>query len=184
MAILETLVQKKRGSYLLTDTDSMLFCASEHGGLYPCPGGKHKMRDGRPAKRAISWKEVDEICSKINRLNPYKRELIPDILKIEDCNFDRNGKRHQLYGLAVSAKRYVVYKRKKDNIEIIKPSEHGLGIVFVPDNRTRYKSPDCKDQETDYARCVNGGEKGVRFGGQKGASSVVTQRTFAQAVRS
>ncbi|HTT19858.1 MAG TPA: hypothetical protein VMG82_12970, partial [Candidatus Sulfotelmatobacter sp.] len=47
------------------------------------------------------------------------------ILKIEDSNFDRNGKQHQLYGLAVSAKRYVVYKRKKDNIEIIKPSEHG-----------------------------------------------------------
>jgi len=154
LAILETLVQKKRGSYLLTDTDSMLFCASEHGGLYPCPGGRHKMRDGRPAIKAISWKEVDEICSKINRLNPYKRELIPDILKIEDCNFDRNGKRHQLYGLAVSAKRYVVYKRKKGNIEIIKPSEHGLGIVFVPDKRARYKSPDCKDQETDYARWI------------------------------
>ena len=154
LAILETLVQKKRGSYLLTDTDSMLVCASEYGGLYPCPGGKHKMRDGRPAIKAISWKEVDEICTKINRLNPYKRALIPDILKIEDCNFDRNGKRHQLYGLAVSAKRYVVYKRKKDNIEIIKPSEHGLGIVFVPDKRARYKSPDCKDQETDYARWI------------------------------
>ena len=55
---------------------------------------------------------------------------------------------------AVSAKRYVVYKRKKDNIEIIKPSEHGLGIVFVPDKRARYKSPDCKDQETDYARWI------------------------------
>lgn len=154
LAILETLVQKKRGSYLLTDTDSMLFCASERGGLYPCPGGKHKMSHGRPAIKAISWKEVDEICGKINHLNPYKRELIPDILKIEDCNFDRNGKRHQLYGLAVSAKRYVVYKRKKDNIEIIKPSEHGLGIVFVPDKRPRYKPVDCKDQETDYARWI------------------------------
>lgn len=154
LAILETLVQKKRGSYLLTDTDSMLFCASEHGGLYPCPGGKYKMQDGRPAIKAISWKEVDEIRSKINRLNPYKREIIPDILKIEDCNLDRNGKPHQLYGLAVSAKRYVVYKRKKYNIEIIKPSEHGLGIVFVPDKRARYKSPDCKDQETDYARWI------------------------------
>ncbi|HTT23512.1 MAG TPA: hypothetical protein VMG82_31580, partial [Candidatus Sulfotelmatobacter sp.] len=76
------------------------------------------------------------------------------ILKIEDSNFDRNGKQHQLYGLAVSAKRYVVYKRKKDNIEIIKPSEHGLGIVFVPDKRPRYKSPDCKDQQTNYARWI------------------------------
>ena len=132
----------------------MLFVASEHGGLFSCPGAKHKMPDGTPAIKAISWKEVDEICSKLNRLNPYSRELIPDILKIEDSNFDRNGKQHQLHGLAVSAKRYVVYKRKKDNIEIIKPSEHGLGIVFVPDNRPRYKSPDCKDQDTDYARWI------------------------------
>jgi hypothetical protein len=154
LAILEKLVQKKRGSYLLTDTDSMLFSASERGGLYPCPGGKHKMPDGSPAIKAISWKEVDEICNKLNRLNPYKRELIPDILKIEDCNFDRNGKQYQLYGLAVSAKRYVVYKRQRNNIEIMKPSEHGLGIVFVPDKRPRYKPLNCKDQDTDYARWI------------------------------
>jgi len=85
---------------------------------------------------------------------PYNRELIPDILKIEDSNFDRNKKQHQLYGLAVSAKRYVVYKRKKSSIEIIKPSEHGLGIVFVPDKRPRYKSPDCKDQDNSYAQWI------------------------------
>ena len=151
LAILEKLVEKKSGNYLLTDTDSMLFVASERGGLVPCPGGEHKMRDGSPGIKAISWKEVNEICSKVNRLNPYSREIIPDILKIEDSNFDRNGKQKQLYGLAVSAKRYVAYKRKKHNIEIIKPSEHGLGIVFVPDKRPRYKPVDCKDQEADYA---------------------------------
>lgn len=151
LAILEKLVHEKGGSYLLTDTDSMLFVASEHDGLIPCPGGKHKLHDGTPAIKAISWKEVDEICSKLNHLNPYNRELIPDILKVEDSNFDRNGKQHQLYGLAVSAKRYVVYKRDKKKIEIIKPSEHGLGIVFVPDKRPRYKPVNCKDQETDYA---------------------------------
>lgn len=56
-------------------------------------------------------------------------------------------KQHQLYGLAVSAKRYVVYTRKKNSIEIIKPNEHGLGMVYVPDKRTRYNPVDCKDQE-------------------------------------
>jgi hypothetical protein len=40
------------------------------------------------------------------------------------------------------------------NIEIIKPSEHGLGIVFVPDKRPRYKPLNCKDQEADYARWI------------------------------
>jgi hypothetical protein len=132
----------------------MLFVASEHGGLFPCPGGKHRLPDGTPAIKAISWKEVDEICSKLNGLNPYNREIIPDILKVEDSNFDLSGTQRQLYGLAVSAKRYVVYRRKKNDIEIIKPSEHGLGIVFVPDKRPRYKSQNCKDQETDYAQWI------------------------------
>jgi len=43
----------------------------------------------------------------------------------------------QLFGLAVSAKRYVVTRERKRKLEIIKPSEHGLGIVYVPDKRKR-----------------------------------------------
>src|SRR6516225_6245354 len=31
------------GAYLLTDTDSMLFVASERGGPVPCPGGRYQM---------------------------------------------------------------------------------------------------------------------------------------------
>ncbi len=54
----------------------------------------------------------------------------------------------------MSAKRYVVYTRNRDKIEIIKPSEHGLGVVYVPDKRTRYKPVDCQDQETNYPRWI------------------------------
>jgi len=154
LAILERLVQAQRGAYLLTDTDSMLFVASKNGELVPCPGGPHKMADGTPAIKAMTWKQVDTICTKLNRLNPYDPKVIADILKVEDCNRDRTGKQHQLYGLAVSAKRYVVYAKKKNKIDIIKPSEHGLGIVFVPDKRKRYKPVDCADRETDYARWI------------------------------
>jgi hypothetical protein len=84
---------------------------------------------------AITWKQGDGICARLNRLNPYDQTVVADILKVEDCNFDRRSNQHQLFGVAVSAKRYVVYKRKRRNIEIIKPSEHGLGIVYVPDKR-------------------------------------------------
>ena len=153
LAALETLIKNQHGTYLLTDTDSMLFVASKDGGLIPCPGGEHKLADGTPAVKAITWKQVDEICEKLNHLNPYDPEIISDILKIEDSNF-QNGKQHQIYGNAVSAKRYVVYARRKDQIEIIKPSEHGLGIVLVPDKRPRYKPLHCKDQETDYPRWI------------------------------
>ena len=105
----------------------MLFVASKEGGLIQCAGGPHKMPNGEAAVKAITWNEVDEICAKLNRLNPYDRNVVSEILKVEDCNFDHSGDQHQLYGLAVSAKRYVVYTRKKDNIEIINPANTGWG---------------------------------------------------------
>ena len=154
LAVLERMVKDLGGTYLLTDTDSMHFVASKNGGLVPCPGGSHRLADGTSAIEAITWRQVDGICARLNRLNPYDQKVVADMLKVEDCNFDRNGDQHQLFGLAVSAKRYVVYKRKTDNIEIIKPSEHGLGIVYVPDKRKRFKPVDCKDKETDYPRWI------------------------------
>jgi hypothetical protein len=154
LAILERMIKDLGGSYLLTDTDSMFFVASKSGGLVPCPGGSHRMVDGSSAIKAITWKQVDGICARLNRLNPYDQKVVADILKVEDCNRDHNGDQHQLFGLAVSAKRYVVYKREKHNVEIIKPSEHGLGIVYVPDERTRYTPVDCKDQKTNYPRWI------------------------------
>ena len=74
LAILEKMVENKRGNYLLTDTDSMLFVASEKGGLIPCLGGKYKMPDGAAAIKTLSWQQIDEICRKLNRLNPYDRK--------------------------------------------------------------------------------------------------------------
>jgi hypothetical protein len=71
------------------------------------------MRDGTPAIKAISWKEVDEICNKLNGLNPYNRGIIPDILKVEDNNFNSKGKQHQLYGLAVSANATLLQTQKE-----------------------------------------------------------------------
>jgi hypothetical protein len=76
--------------------------------------------------------------------------VVEDILQIEDCNYDRNGKPRQLYGVAISANRYVVHGRLGSTIQIIKPSEHGLGMLYLPDKRKRYTPRDCKDQETNY----------------------------------
>jgi hypothetical protein len=154
LAILEHMVKDRDGAYLLTDTDSMLFVAAQRGGLIPCPGGRSRMPDGTPAINAMTWQQVEAICSKLNNLNPYDRSVVGRILKVEDCNYDRGGIQRQLYGLAVSAKRYVVYARGKSSLQIIKPSEHGLGIVYVPDKRKRYTPADCKDQKTRYARWI------------------------------
>ena len=154
LTILERMVEEKRGAYLLTDTDSMLFVASEDGGPVPCPGGLHRMGDGTPAVMAMTWKEVDEICETLNRLNPYNRNVVRRILKVEDCNYAQKGEQQQLYGLAVSAKRYVVYARCGSNIQIIKPSEHGLGTVYVPDRRDRYKPSHLGNEDVSYPQWI------------------------------
>jgi hypothetical protein len=154
LAILQAMVEEKKGAYLLTDTDSLLFVSSQRGGLVPCPGGPHKTSTSVSAVKAISWKEVERICSKLNGLNPYDKEVVHDILKMEECNYGRDGKPRQLYGVAISAKRYVVYARQKSKIQIIKPSEHGLGVLYLPDKRKRYTPVDCKDQKTSYPRWI------------------------------
>jgi hypothetical protein len=150
LAILEQMVESRGGTYLLTDTDSIFFVASEKGGLVPCPGGRDKLPDGTPAVKTIKWDQVHGICTALDRLNPYDPSKVADILKVEDCNYDGSGDQHQLYGFAISAKRYVVYKRRKSKMQIIKPSEHGLGIIYVPDERKRYKPNNCKDQDNAY----------------------------------
>jgi DNA polymerase elongation subunit (family B) len=61
LSLLERMVKDRGGTYLLTDTDSMLFVASKGGGLVPCHGGLHKLADGTPAIKAITWKQVDGI---------------------------------------------------------------------------------------------------------------------------
>ena len=70
LAILQAMVEEKKGSYLLTDTDSILFLSSQRRSLVPCLGGPHKTRTGVSAVKAITWKEVERICARLNGLNP------------------------------------------------------------------------------------------------------------------
>jgi len=91
------------------------------------------MRNGEPAIQALSWKEVEKIADKFTALNPYDPKAVPgSILKIEDVNFNSNKKQRQLYGYAISAKRYALYQRTGNELSIIDPKAHGLGYLFPP----------------------------------------------------
>ena len=81
------------------------------GGLLACPGGPHRLSDGREAVKALSWAEVEEIRQRFAALNPYDRDAVPgSILKAEDENFDATtGEQRELCCYAISAKRYVLY---------------------------------------------------------------------------
>lgn len=135
LAMLEKSVAEAGGSYLFCDTDSLCIVSNERGGLVPCPGGTRKLDDGREAVKALSWKEDETIAGRFNKLNPYNRSLVPEFLKIENINFvdsDPHKLRRQLFGYAISAKRYVLYSQKGADISILKASGHGLGYLYPP----------------------------------------------------
>jgi hypothetical protein len=100
LALLEHSVEAAGGTWMFCDTDSMAIVATPDGGdLIPALGGNHRCPDGTPAIKALSYRQVAEIRARFNTLNPYDREVVPDLLKLE----------HTGMCDAVSAKRYVVY---------------------------------------------------------------------------
>jgi hypothetical protein len=143
--MLEKCVTDLGGSYLFCDTDSLCIVASKRGDLVPCLGGKHKTQNGKEAIKALSWNQVEKIAEKFTSLNPYDRKAVTgSILKIEDVNFDTDKRQRQLYGYAISAKRYVLYERTGNELRIIDPKAHGLGYLFPP------KSANSQEQDWTF----------------------------------
>jgi len=134
LAMLERMVTDAGGTYLMCDTDSMAVVASQNGGLTPCQGGSEWMPDGAEAIKALSWGTVRGIVHRFASLNPYNPSIVPGpILNIvEDINFDSTGKQRQVYGYGISAKRYALYEPVALSLNIIKASEHGLGLYYRP----------------------------------------------------
>jgi hypothetical protein len=147
LALLERSVTEAGGAYVMVDTDSMAIVATKQGGLVACPGGDHRLPDGSPAVRALSWRKVDAIRQRFSRsLNPYRVGAVRDILKLEDHNYTpaptkeqphRVNRRRprQLHAFAISAKRYALFNvEAPGSIVIRKASEHGLGQLLNPDD--------------------------------------------------
>jgi hypothetical protein len=146
LAMLEKTVQERGGGYLFCDTDSLCIVGSEKAGFIECPGGP-VARNNQRGINALSLDEVQTIAQRFRKLNPYEPSLVPEILKIEDVNFvDSDPKKpfRQLFGYAISAKRYALYSRVENDIHIEKASGHGLGYLFAPKER---KKKD-EDEET------------------------------------
>lgn len=155
LSMLERMVADAGGSHLMCDTDSMAIVASERGGLVPCKGGTHKMRDGRDAIKALSWSDTRRIVDRFETLNPYNKKTVPgSILNIvEEINFDSTGKQRQIYGYGISAKRYSVYMFERSEVRIIKASEHRLGLYYRP--------IEGRDPECDVPRWIKEGWQGI-----------------------
>jgi hypothetical protein len=144
LALLEKSVSDLGVTYAMEDTDSMAIGATERGGPISCPGGSD-LRGGKPVINTLSWNQVEDIATRFAALSPYDRSAIPgSILKIEGDNFDpKTRKQRQLYCLAISAKRYALFvkKRRGKPDELLRKganndsdrwSEHGLGHLLNP----------------------------------------------------
>jgi hypothetical protein len=125
LAMLERCITEKGGHYLFCDTDSMCIVASRSGGWVGC--------SGEPPIKALSWKDVEEIRDRFTSLNCYDRTKVKgSILKIEDVNTHKN-RQIDLFGFAISAKRYVLYRHDSSgNIVIVEAKAHGLGYLYPP----------------------------------------------------
>lgn len=139
LALLERVVTDLGGTYAFCDTDSMAIVSTEPGGLVACPGGPHRLPDGRDAIRALSWQQVRELRHRFDALNPYDRTVVTEsILKIEDVNF-ANGTQQPLFAYVVAAKRYALFTVNPDGTPVVdeeRYSEHGLGHLRNPTDLT------------------------------------------------
>jgi hypothetical protein len=146
LAMLEKRVQERDGGYLFCDTDSLCIVGSKKGGFVECPGGP-VITNNKSGINALSLNEIKGIAQRFRKLNPYESSLVPEILKIEDVHFDDSDPKkpfRQLFGYAISAKRYALYSRMESDIHIEKASGHGLGYLFAPKERKKKE----EDEET------------------------------------
>ena len=137
LALLECSVRERGGAYVFCDTDSLAIVASGQGGLLACPGGEHRLPNGREAVKALSWPEVEEVRQRFAPLNPYDPDAVRgSVLKAEDENFDDPddpNTQRELYCYGISAKRYVLYNLDSGGRPVIrKYSRHGLGHLLNP----------------------------------------------------
>jgi hypothetical protein len=156
LAMLEKCVHNLSGSYLFCDTDSMCIVGSKAKRFVPCAGGQFKL-NGKDAVQTLTLDQVKGIRRKFNKLNPYDPDLVPEILKIEDINYvdsDPHKPYRQLYGYAVSAKRYALFTESNQSISIEKASGHGLGYLFAPKER-RDTGEDGADDEEETPEWVS-----------------------------
>jgi hypothetical protein len=126
LAMLERCISDAGGTFLFCDTDSAAIVSTEKRRHIAMP-------DGAKPITAVSWSEVQEIVDRFESLNPYDLQLVPgSILKVHKPNWDRNKQRRQLYGYSIAAKRYALYTKIPNDIEIVEPKAHGLGYFYPP----------------------------------------------------
>jgi hypothetical protein len=141
LTMLERCVRDQGGTYLFCDTDSLCIVASTRGGsvTYRRGSGDNAATE---TISVLSRRQVETIVARFAPLNPYNPSHFADsILKIEKVNADSNGDPRDLLGFAISAKRYALYERKGNKIDMVDPKAHGLGYLYAPTKQSSDSEP-------------------------------------------
>jgi hypothetical protein len=136
-AMLECVARDMNGQIAAMDTDSAMIVSTRNGGLVPCAGGPHKLKNyqegsGNDALWALSFAQVDTIRERFEHLSPWRKTLKTPSLKLENENFDASGNRQQLNFYGISAKLYCLFNLDGNQLLVRKPSGHGLGYLHAP----------------------------------------------------
>src|SRR5665213_2564099 len=145
LALLERTVTGAGGTYGFCDTDSMAIVATKHGGLIKPIGEPDKT----PPVSALPTAVVQGIVDRFKTLNPYAKDAVPgSILETKSVSIGEDKEIDPVQLLAISAKRYTFYRITADNeVEIIEPSEHGLGHLLNPYGPSSHGLTDEEDDE-------------------------------------
>lgn len=142
LAMAERCVTDAGGTFLFCDTDSLCIVANEKGGL--SYAGAHAdlgyveradPREFHPVS-CLSRQTVIDISERFASLNPYS--FGGTILKIEDVNYEESDPSkpfRDLYGYAISSKRYCLFEGKHAR-KIVDAKAHGIGYLLSPLQRT------------------------------------------------
>jgi len=126
LAMLEKCISDAGGTYLFCDTDSAAIVSAKRRRQIAMP-------DSAKSITALSWLEVQRIVNRFEPLNPYAHKLVSgSILKVHKLNWDAHKQRRQLYGYSIAAKRYALYTKNENDIQIVEPKAHGLGYFYPP----------------------------------------------------
>jgi hypothetical protein len=107
LAMTEACVDRKQGTYLFCDTDSLAVVAFQARRTAP-----HSRQRG---SQDSIVKEVRTIVDKFADLNPYDPKIVQgSILNFVDANYvdpDTSNPQRQVYGYSIAAKRYTLHQR-------------------------------------------------------------------------
>jgi hypothetical protein len=111
------------GTVAVVATDSVAVPASKGGGLVPCPGGPHRLPDGREAIRTMT---ADELLSVLARRDKVLHPNGGAAWKIECDSLDK-----PTVGFVAGVNKLLLGRKDGGRFRLVRSSDTGLGDHFL-----------------------------------------------------